>query len=315
MTAGLRRLRALLLVGALGCAGLPGDGAAPPAVEDREHWLRNDTLHVRMRIPDSPPGRKPVILSPLGDPEALLRRGFVLVEFEIDWERVREALEQGGRPESPAPEEPTGESVGAWLLASPRPGIVGRGYFALIAGNVAIVSDVLDLLESLPEVDPSRIAIAGSSTQGFVALEALAREPRLAAGVVRVACGDYHRFLRSSSLGLKDDPRWLPAGELRLDPDYEAELREREPIRHPERLPPRPLLLVVGSEDRAIPIACARSTAASLRPAYEAAGVPDRFQMIVFDGAGHHLGEVADALTLHWWERWLLPADRIEAGG
>ena len=62
-------------------------------------------------------------------------------------------------------------------------------------------------------------------------LEALREEPRLAAGAARVACGDYHRFLRSSSLALHDDPRWLPGGELVLDEDYAAELREREPLR------------------------------------------------------------------------------------
>lgn len=245
----------------------------------------------------------------------LLQRGFVLVEFGIDWERVRASLGPEAAPPEDAHEETAEETVGSWLLAAPRPGIVGQGYFTLIAGNAVIVSEVLDWLETLPQVDSSRIAIAGSSTQGFVALEALAREPRLAAAVVRVACGDYHRFLRSSSLGLGDDPRWLPDGELRLDPDYEAELREREPIHHPERFPPRPLLLLVGNVDHAIPFACARRTADAFRPAYDAGGVPERFQMIVFDGQGHHLGPAADALTLHWWERWLLSTDPQGDGG
>ena len=68
------------------------------------------------------------------------------------------------------------------------------------------VHGVYDAVASLPDIDPQRIAVAGSSTHGFVALEALRHEPRFAAGVVRAACGDYHRFLRSSSLALRRSP-------------------------------------------------------------------------------------------------------------
>jgi hypothetical protein len=73
-----------------------------------------------------------------------------------------------------------------------------------------------------------------------VALQGMAAEPRLALGVVRVACGDYHLFLRLSNLGLGGDPRWLVDGEMVLDDDYEPEIQRIEPVARAERFPPRP---------------------------------------------------------------------------
>jgi dipeptidyl aminopeptidase/acylaminoacyl peptidase len=214
-------------------------------------------------------------------------------------------------PAEPAPAEPAQhETVGTWMLAAPRPGIVGKGYFGVVGTTAKTLSDVFDAVAALDGIDDARIAISGSSTHGFVALEALRDEPRLAAGVVRVACGDYHRFLRSSSLALHDDPRWLPGGELVLDEDYDAMLREREPIRHAEAYPPRPLLMLNGANDPAIPRACAERTAEAFTAAYAAAGVPDRYRFELYPEAGHDLGDEALQAVLAWWERWLLSPER-----
>ena len=173
----------------------------PPPSEPRdprlhEFQLNDGTLLVELRIPESPPGRKPVVLSPFSDPEALLARGVIVATYQVDWKRVAELL--GTKPAPPPPEpEKSEERVGAWLLSSPRPGVIGRAYFELIASNAAQnVPDVVDLLVGLPDVDPARIAIAGSSTQGFVALEALQHEPRLAAAW----CAYLRRLLRVPAL-------------------------------------------------------------------------------------------------------------------
>lgn len=263
-------------------------------------------LHVELRIPEQPAGRKPALLSPVGEPGPLLERGIVLVSFQVDWAYVARTTGAALPPAPPPPAAP-GTQVGAWLLAAPRPGIVGRSYFQLIAASASqSVPTVLDLLERVPEIDPARIAISGSSTQGFVALEALRHEPRLAAAVVQVTCGDYLAFLRSSSLALADDPRWLPDGRMELDPDYREELEAHQPIADPDAFPPRPLLMLAGREDRAMPFACVESTAAAFAQAYARAGVPERFALEVFPAAGHDLGPSASDFALRWWERWLL---------
>jgi dipeptidyl aminopeptidase/acylaminoacyl peptidase len=192
------------------------------------------------------------------------------------------------------------------MLAAPRPGIVGRNYFGLISVEARkIVPAVLDHLEGVAEIDSRRIAIAGSSTHGFVALEALAREPRLAVAAVRVACGDYHEFLKSSSLALAGDERWLVDGELSLDEEYEVSLRKQEPIRFADRFPPRPLLLLNGEEDEAVPARCARETARVFARAYERRGIPGRLRFVLYEGRGHDLGPDVNDEILAWWERWL----------
>jgi len=238
----------------------------------------------------------------------------------------RAAVAQSGDAQAPSSAEPgTGPGgattsdggnadtrdtrVGAWLLAAPRPGIVGKGYFGLISQDALhSLPQVLDYLETVPEIDADRIAIAGSSTSGFVALEAVAHDRRFAAAVVRVACGDYHEFLRTSSLALNNDPRWLPNGKLVLDRDYEAMLRDIEPIRFSDRFPPRPLLMLNGRDDTAIPFACAERTAQALAGAYIRDRVPDRFRFVAYEGQGHNLGAAAVDETLAWWDRWLVSA-------
>lgn len=305
-----RPIAALALLALVGCAagtGSLGGADAGGGIEVRELSLQGGFLRVTLKIPQRPPGRKPVLVAPVSDETALLERGVIVVRFRQDWS----VLAGLGQPDPSAP-EPGGDAgtrVGLWMLAAPRPGIVGRNYFAVIGVSAEqSVPRILDELETLPEVDPQRIGIAGSSTGGFVALEALAGEPRLAGAVVRVACGDYRRFLRSSSLALADDPRWLENGEPVLDADYAAVLRRREPLGRADAYPPRPLLMLNGRRDEAIPFACAERTAAALRAAYAEAGVPDRFRFVVYDDAGHDLGHDAMDEALAWWERWLLGA-------
>ena len=291
----LRRLVAAAVVATAGCvARMPEPAPQPPVASTLRSYALNDgTLHVDLRIPDAPAGRKPVLLTPFGDPEPLLARGVIVASYEVDWQRIGELLPHP--VPTPAPPSDPGERVGVWLLSSPRPGIVGRAYFQLIRANAEqSVPAVLDLLTTLADVDPGRIAIAGSSTQGFVALEALRHEPRLAAAVVRVACGDYFAFLRSSTLALADDPRWLPEGALRLDPDYAEELGQHQPIAAPDAFPPRPLLLMAGRDDRVMPVACVEHTQQVFAAAYARAGVPERFRADVLPGAGHDLGAQSD---------------------
>jgi dienelactone hydrolase len=285
-----------------GCAAprwLDPSSQVPPGFALHEFALDDGLLRVSVKIPHVPAGRKPAVIQPLVDEVELLARGIVVVRFRHDWMRALAPV--------PLAEDRPPNVVGGWMLAAPRPGIVGRGYFGVIRVTAReSIPQVLDLLETLPDVDPDRIAVAGSSTGGFIALEALIAEPRLAAAVVRVACGDYHRFLRSSSLALADDPRWLPDGVMQLDAEYEAELAEQEPIRFAAALPPRPLLMLNGTEDAAVPFACALRTAEIFEEAYARAGVASHFRFVTYESRGHDVGHATDVETLRWWERWLL---------
>jgi predicted esterase len=298
---------AALVLCACAAAQLPDPAPQPelPEHELREFSLQAGFVTGTLSIPAAPPGPKPAVLQPISDEHELLARGYVVVRYQTHWRDLAPLAAQAGEA-PPAGEPAPATAVGKWMLAAPRPGLVGRAYFELIAATAStIVPAVIAHLGGVPEIDPRRVAISGSSTGGFVALEALIQEPRLAAAAVRVACGDYHEFLESSSLALAGDERWLVDGELALDPDYEASLRGREPIRFADRFPPRPLLLLNGALDPAVPAACARETARVLREAYEQRGVPERFRFVLYEDRGHDLGPDAEREILAWWDRWL----------
>ena len=304
--------------------------AAVPGAETIEASLQNGWITVQVSLPRRPPGPRPVVITPIVEDQELLRRGIGVVRFRVHWEQLA-AMGNRATPSSetgigvgasavlPNPSErpaPTPEvagtptppaTVGAWLLAAPRPGIVGQYYFNIISESAgASIPKVIDYLEKGPQVDASRIAITGSSTSGFVALQAMAADPRIAAGVVRVACGDYFAFLRHSRLGFADDPRWVGEdGTLPLDPKYADELRAIQPIDRASRFPPRPLLMLAGSDDTAIPIDCVRRTARRFESAYVADHVPDRFRLVEFQGEGHNLGSESAKETLAWLDRWI----------
>jgi dienelactone hydrolase len=300
---------------------------AAPAVETFTTQLASGWIEVSVSIPSEPQGPKPVVISPIVPESELLERGFVVVRFHTNWEALRvfsgaqaPAAAADAKPAAPSaatagakPAEPSAQ-VGAWLLAAPRPGIVGRAYFDIISMDAEkVLPQVVDYLVTLPEVDAQRIALTGSSTSGFVALQGMAAEPRIAVGVVRVACGDYMRFLRSSSLALNDDPRWLDSGKVVLDPDYAVEIAAREPIRLASRYPPRPLLLLAGEKDRAIPYACVETTVQRFRAAYEKKDAPERFRFVSFPESGHSLDDAANAAIVPWLEQWLAPDARRTA--
>lgn len=241
----------------------------------------------------------PAIISLFGEHEPLLHAGFAVVTFRIDWERLRGLAAPAPEPLPSPPARAGTGSVGVWLLASPSPKTVGQRYFGLIAAQVAAVRRVVDHLTTLDGIDSARLGIAGSSTNGFVSLEATAADPRIAAAVAIAACGDYHRFLERSSLAMHGAP-------LDLDPVYSRALRAREPATHPERLTHAAVLMVNGTADEAVPVVCAEETAAMLRTAYARSAAPERFRLVLVDGAGHaQLGPRARDESLAWFGRWL----------
>lgn len=295
----IRRAGLALAATALAAAGC--GRAALPAAQTTS--LDGGFLELRLTLPDgSPPF--PTVISFLGADEALVGAGFAVATFTLHWEMLR-GLAPPPPPPPPAGDAPAASDgpMGVWLLASPTPRTVGQPYFGLIAASVRAVGRVVDHLATRADVDAGRLGIAGSSTNGFVALEAAA-DARIRAVVAVAAAGDYLCFLERSGLAMRGAP-------LALDPAYARELHARQPAEHPERLTHAAVLLVNGAADVAVPAACAERTAAALRPAYERAGVADRFELVLVEGAGHNqLADVARERALAWFGHWLAPDSR-----
>jgi len=235
-------------------------------------------------------GPKPAVIGSFGARRTLADAGAVVVSFEYDPKTHPDALA--------AASEASG-AAGAWMLRSESPAVIGRNYLHSIAARAEALVRVVDLIASRPDVDPTRIAVVGSSTHGFAALQAAVRDHRIGVVVVLLACGDYHAFLRESWLGMKGKP-------LALDPDYERWIETVELVRHPERLLPTKVLLVGRTGDETIPISCVDATAEALTPVYAGAGYPERFKYIRRDVEGHGVQEAERIDALAFLYRWIL---------
>lgn len=259
----------------------------PPLAETREVQLDDDFITVRLHIPPTPEARKPTVIWMLGDRSALLGQGMLVVTYRLNWEL---------RPVAPASAPST---VGKFVLASPSAAVLGEEYLRTIATDATrAIPRIVDFLETVPEVDPARIGIAGTSSSGFIVLQAVARDRRLAVAVALAACGDYHRFLRYSSMGMEGE-------QLSLAPQYDRWLRAQEIVRRPARLVHAALLMVNRDRDPMIPFACVGETARVLRRAYRRAGVPERFRFTVIEGERHALDQRDTDETMAWLYRWL----------
>lgn len=290
--------RSLVLVVALlaGCgAAQSGEPSAPVASSTTSYLVKetdlvNGAVGVRLDIPLQPAGPKPAVIALLGDTHAVVAAGFVAVTFNVRWGLLRM-----GQP-TPSPAEQT---VGKWVLASPSADVIGERYLHEIASTAEMyVPAVLDWLATQPDVDPARIAMVGSSTNGFVTLQAVAADRRLVAAVAIAACGDYHRFLQFSEMGMAGKP-------LQLAPAYADFVRRQEIIHHPERVTHAAVLMMNRASDPLIPISCADETARVLTEAYARAGTPQRFRFMRMDGEGHGMGAPEIDATMAWLKEWL----------
>jgi len=289
------RRHLVLLAAALGAcrgASVRAPNPAPPVREFlvREANVPHHPISVRLEIPFAPAGRKPAVIALLGENDTLRAAGAIVVSF-IDWS-----------PKTPP--APAQNTVGKWVLASPSAAVLGREYHRSIAHTAnEVIPRVIDYLVTVPEIDPARIAMTGSSTNGFITLQAVAADARLSTAVAVAACGDYLRFLRFSTMGMAGQP-------LELDPEYERWLHEQEPLRHPERLVHAAVLMVNRVDDPLIPISCAESTAHVLERAYARAGVPERFRFVRTQESGHGVGKAEGEEAFAWLRRWLLEPRR-----
>jgi hypothetical protein len=69
--------------------------------------------------------------------------------------------------------------------------------------------------------------------------------------------------------------------------------------------------MINGTADVAVPPACARETAASLGSAYATAGAPEKFRLVLVDGATHNqLGLRTREEGVAWFARWLATDSR-----
>ena len=151
------------------------------------------------------------------------------------------------------------------------------------SGSMKAIYDnvrAVDLLQTLDEVDPRRIAAIGHSLGGHNAIFTAFFEPRI--GAVVSCCGftRFHRYYGGKLAGWTS-PRYMPriAERYGNDPD-------RVPFDFPELiacLAPRPLLAVAPLGDDNFAVEGVRETIAGAGRAYALLGVAENLQAVYPD--------------------------------
>jgi acetyl esterase/lipase len=159
----------------------------------------------------------------------------------------------------------------------------------------------LDLLQSLPEVDPSRIGCIGHSLGGHNALFTAAFDTRIR--VVVSSCGftSFPRYYGGDLRGWTS-ARYMPriATRYGLSP-------ERVPFDFPEVLAavaPRAVLAVAPLHDDNFDVGGVRDCVAAARPVYALLGAGDRLAA-EYPDCGHDFPAAAREVAYRWLDRWL----------
>lgn len=149
----------------------------------------------------------------------------------------------------------------------------------------------MDLLETRPEIDATRIGFIGVSLGGILGAVFVAQEPRVRTAVLWSAGGDWARLVAESTHPFAQRLRADGAVDLAT---IRAQLSEVDPVRSADRIAPRPLLMLHGTRDTTVPAACARAL-------YQAARPPKRLVWL----PGGHVPEVSTMLhqTLAWLDQ------------
>jgi len=218
-------------------------------------------------------GKRPVLVSIHGGPESQARPGFI------------------GR---------NNHLVNEMGIAIVYPNVrgssgFGKSFMRLDDGprRVDAIQDIgalLDWIAAQPDLDPTRVAIAGASYGAFLALACAERyADRIAAAESVVGISRFVTFLDRTE-SYRRDLRRAEYGDER-DPAARAFLESISPLSHPERIT-KPLLVAQGANDPRVPASEAEQLVAALR----SRGTPVWFLLASDEGHGFARRSNADFL-------------------
>ncbi len=209
------------------------------------------------------PGRRPVLISIHGGPEGQARPSF-LASFNFMVNELGIAVVQ------PNVRGSTG---------------YGRAYLALDDGrkredSVRDLGALLDWIATQPDLDSSRVVVAGGSYGGYMTLAALTLYgERLAGGYDSVGISNFVTFLTNTE-DYRRDLRRVEYGDER-DPEMRRFLTEISPATRVERIN-KPLLVAQGANDPRVP----KSESDQIVAALEARGTPVWYVVAADEGHG-----------------------------
>ena len=163
----------------------------------------------------------------------------------------------------------------------------------------------VDLLQSLPEVDPERIGVIGHSLGGHNSMFVAAFDERIKCVVSNCGFCSFPRYYRGNLAG------WSHNGYMpRIRNVYELQ-PEKMPFDFTEivaALAPRPFLASAPIHDVNFDVQGVKDCIAAAMPVYELLGVKDTLSANYPDCA-HDFPPEVRSVAYAWLDRWLKPAD------
>ena len=156
--------------------------------------------------------------------------------------------------------------------------------YDVIAGTAQDVSILLD------DLGADRAAMHGISLGGYITFAALVTEPRLAVASVAMGSPDWLEPLRALGVDLASPAL---AGLAQANPLDNASAA----------YPPRPLLMLHGTDDEVVSVKGVEALDARLRPVY--AAMPERLELVLYPGLGHEYTMDMMQKSIAWTQRFL----------
>jgi len=219
------------------------------------------------------PGRRPVMISIHGGPEAQTRPRFL---FELNY---------------------LVDQLGVALVMPNVRGSSGYGKTYLTLDNaekredsVKDIGALLDWIATQPDLDASHVMVSGGSYGGYMTLATMTHySQRLACGFDAVGISNFVTFLEHTQL-YRRDLRRVEYGDER-DPKMRAFLEGIAPVRHAGDIR-KPLLVAAGANDPRVPVSESEQIAAAV----EANHVPVWYVVAKDEGHGFQKKANADYL-------------------
>jgi dipeptidyl aminopeptidase/acylaminoacyl peptidase len=196
--------------------------------------------------PRAAAGRRPVIISIHGGPEAQSRPGFnTTVQYWVN-------------------------ELGAAVIVPNVRGSDGYGKAYLALDNaekredsVKDIGALLDWISTQPDLDPTRVVVHGGSYGGYMVLASMVHyNDRLAGGVDIVGISNWTTFLTNTE-GYRRDLRRAEYGDER-DPKMRAVFDRISPLNNIGRVS-KPMLVIQGANDPRVPKTEADQVVARIR--------------------------------------------------
>lgn len=245
--------------------------------------------------------------------ETYARAGFAAIAIDAPYHGERSAAGKG-----------TADYHEAILRAWRQPGSEHPFFYDTVWDIIRL----LDVLDSVPDIDADRIGLTGFSKGGIETYLAAAIDPRIAVAVPYIGVQSFGWALdhgawqsRVSTIQKAVDAAAKESGVPEVDASFVRQfyLRVAPGIDRlfdgPSMLPliaPRPLLVVNGDSDPRTPMPGVERCLIIARAKYVQARAADRLKFIAQKDTAHKVTPEAHAAGLEWFKQWLKPPPATE---